>query len=101
MIIRIDNKDLNKIEEFLKKENIEAETYETEYEAFCNKEASFRINNIYLNDERLKYLSAQELAEVNFRLTNAFIYKDERVLNYDSMDDLLFEIVYEVTKERK
>lgn len=93
------NKDKDKLEEFLNKENIEYESYFSWYDNFVEEEADIQLNEI--NDERFHKLSKKHQEECKDSLMSA-IYKNDYVFDGELISNIVDEVLefYE-NKEKK
>lgn len=89
--IEIEEKDLDKVKNMLNTERIEIKSiHDTALEAFCSKEAPFRIN-MMLEDDYPKELIEAVIEEVADELADEFF--DKEILDYDYIDDLTYACV--------
>ena len=100
MLYQINNKDEDKLEEFLNKENIEYESYYSWYDNFVKEESEFQLNDI--NNERYCKLSKKHQKECMESLINE-IYRNEYVIDSELISYLVDEVLefYEDLEKKK
>ena len=101
LILNIDQKEENKVIELLEKNSIKYEKAYNHFFKFCDEEAEFRLFNMEILDKELQdkinNLADEQKQLIINKISSA--YKNDDILDYEYMSDLLEEEVRVFLKE--